>query len=704
MRSKPSFIFTIILSFCSHITVAQTTYNKTLFSVLKKTTVYPTQIKTDLNPIITNLEAPLPEGNSAKAYLMRQKIASKEYYAAKHKSASVTKSVEKSNEGPTVGLTFEPRYFNSNGTPIPIYAGAPSDNTLAVSNDGIIMTAMNSVIYAHDITEDTAAFPNFYIYLRPFVGGSSSSSYYDPKLMYDPVSDRFILTLLKDYDPSNSEVIICFSSTNNPNDPWNVYHLSGNPLNNDRWTDFPCLSIVGDKLYYTANLIIPNEPWQIGFDGSIIWEMDKQLGYDGATDLNATLYSDIKYNGTYTRNLIPVQGAHGSADELFLLSNRNFAIENDTVFFLKLTDGQLDINVLKTDVSYGVPPNGRQADTDLSDPTGGLQTNDARVLGAIQFENEIQFVGNTINPETGFSAIYHGVISDINGTPSIHGTIIGDTVQDFAYPNIAWSGNESCDREVIIAFNCSSPTDFPGNASIHVANDRSYSSVKVIKEGYNIVDRFNNNDYERWGDYFGLQAKHNEPGKVYGFGFLPLSNKSNSGFGSELMSPDTSTFHISTTLNSPLVYCDNTLTLTPINGTFPYSYHWTGMIDPGSQNYIDNLCTGDSLFIQVQDSNGCTNSFNYTIPFTNVGDGVSIFPNPTSDVATTQFTLESDALIKAELFDDEGKLIEVLLEKNAKKGLNEFSFSLIPLASGMYTLVISSEGKVLQRYKVLKAL
>jgi hypothetical protein len=107
--------------------------------------------------------------------------------------------------------------------------------------------------------------------------------------------------------------------------------------------------------------------------------------------------------------------------------------------------------------------------------------------------------------------------------------------------------------------------------------------------------------------------------------------------------------------------------------------------------------------MEVQDVKGCSTQYNIAIPFTNVGDGVSIFPNPTSDLATTQFTLENDAVIKAELFDDKGKMIELLLEKNAKKGLNEFTFSVVPLAAGMYTLLISSEGKILQNFKVLKS-
>ena len=680
---------------------AQEEFKKHSFTVKRVQVAEPRSVQLDFEPALYHLEAPLPDGESAKSFLMRQKIASKQYYDAKRTEGSNTKSTKNGN-APEIGLTFEPKRRLPNGNVVHIGAGIPSDNTLAVSNSGTILVAMNSVLYAHDYDTDTALFQDYQIFLRGLINGSTASSYYDPKLLYDPTYDRFILTFLKDSKPETSEVIMCFSSTNDPNDPWYVYYIPGNPLNNNRWTDFPCLSVTHDKVYYTANLIIPDVSWQVGFDGSVIWEMDKEAAFNGEDDIAVTLYNDIKFGGKFIRNLHPVNGAEGVADELILLSNRNFDIENDTIFYLKFSDGELDIKALKSSISYGVPPNGRQADTDVSDPTNGLQTNDARVLGAIKFEDEIQFVGNSINPATGFSCIYHGLISNLDSeSPIVTANLIADEIMDFGYPNIAASGNEECDREVIIAFNYTSPDDFPGVAAIHFTNERNYSPLLIVKEGYNFVDRLPGG-YERWGDYFGLQKKYNEPGKTFAFGYLPLVNKGNSGYCAELISPDTSTIHLTFQIINNDDLCNHQLMINVVNGTPPYQFYWDESDTPTTSNSNGGYCAGDTVIVRVSDAKSCTTSRTYRVPFANLPNGVSVYPNPSDDIAAAKFTLEQDAMVRAELYDESGRLVKILLEKQAKKGLNEFVFSMAPLAQGMYTVAIFADGKMVHRFKVVK--
>ena len=93
---------------------------------------------------------------------------------------------------------------------------------------------------------------------------------------------------------------------------------------------------------------------------------------------------------------------------MFFLSNRNFDVINDTLFIARMINDDVTVTPVILDTPYGVPPNARQLDTDINNPESGLQTNDARVLGGILFEDEIQFVANTNDPQTGFSAIYHG--------------------------------------------------------------------------------------------------------------------------------------------------------------------------------------------------------------------------------------------------------------------------------------------------------
>ena len=669
-------------------------FRKTNFSINKTKTITEFKPQSPYAEFVNNLEMPSPDGNSSKSYLMQQKIKSKSHY--KNDRSEFKSDYVKSILQPVVGDSFYPKRW-VNGLEYPVYAGIPSDNTMAVSNEGIVLLAMNSIIWAYDMNSDTTLFEDQQIGLNSFVDGFGTSFYYDPKLAYDPDEDRFILALLKDNTPSKSEVIMCFSSTNDPRDPWYIYSLPGNPLDNNRWTDFPAISVTNDKVYFTANLIVPNEPWQIGFDGSIIWEMDKFEAYSGDTTMQAYLYDSITYDNNYVRNLHLITGANGNVEKQFLLSNRNFDIENDTIFFLGIDDGTLSISALKTDIRYGVPPNARQVDTDTSDATEGLQTNDARVLGGILIDDEIQFVGNTINPSTGFCGVYHGVISNVFNSPSITGRIIGDSVKDYGYPNIAWSGNEACDREVIIGFNHSSFTDFPGNSTIFCSNERQYSPVLELKKGGSFVNRLSGG-YERWGDYYGLQRKYNS-GEIYSFGYLAMPNNGNSGFLAQLYSPDTSRISLEVSV-SDYTFCDITLEATAIGGEAPFEYAWNNQ-NFSSNSSFTGACVNDTVSCIVRDARGCNDTLNYIIPPNAIPSG-TVYPNPTSDLTAIQFELATEKTVHVEIYDANGKLVKKLGTLLAKKGLNEYVFSMSPLARGIYSILLIAEDEVLQQDKIVK--
>jgi hypothetical protein len=682
---------------------AQSSSTKSTFKIYKNGIFDPQDvIPNDFQTQLIHLEMPSPDGESYRSFLMQQKIRSKNYFDTLIREKTNTSRNRSAAQPIVADQGFIPTRKLSTGTILSLTAGIPSDNTCAISNDGIALIGINSHIYANNTITNEPVFEDHNIPLSKviFPDLPPFGNYFDPKIVYDPDFDRFVLTFLRGNTPTTSQVIMCFSSSNNPADPWYVYILSGNPLDNNRWTDFPCLSLTNDKVYYTANLIIPNVSWQVGFDGSIIWEMDKAAAFAGADDIDATLYYDIKFEDKFVRNLHPVNGSEGVADELILLSNRNFDITNDTIFVVKIADGMPIVDAVVADLAYGVPPNGRQSDTDTSDPTMGLQTNDARVLAAVKLDDELHFVGNTIDPETGFSAIYYGILTWTDGY-EIRGQIIGDAERDFAYPNIAWVGNEACDREFIINFLYTSPTIFPGSAAVYVDNDGEISEPITILEGDEITDRLPGG-YERWGDYTGLQRKYNADGSTFSFTYHTLNTKINTGFGVQIFSPDSSRLSLNLMLQGAPVVCGNVLSAVINGGIAPYSIFWNDSEVAGSITY-ENFCIGDTVSCRVIDARGCEEKQIFVPSFNgNLDQDIVVFPNPSENYAAVVFNVIGTPLLRAKLFDSAGNLVAILLEEEAKDGLNQLVFSVETLAQGVYHLAIFADNEKIYQEKILK--
>ena len=419
---------------------------------------------------------------------------------------------------------------------------------MAISKDGILCAAVNSIFWALDLNSGELLMPGpiGIKSLQQMAGGTAFENYYDPKLIYDPTQDRFVLVFLKDNDAANSRIIVCFSSTNDPSDPWHVYRLNGNPLNNNRWTDFPAISLSETGLVVTANLIIPGVSWQVGFDGSVIWHLDKMAGFNGQ-DVGATVYTQISHDGKFTRNLHAVRGHDNIADQLQFLSNRNFDLQNDTIFLITLNEGAdttIDTKALIANLPYGVPPNGKQGDTDTSDATKGLQTNDGRVLGAIQKDDWIQFVSTTTHGNNDNAGIYHGYISNAQGeTPQVSARVFYHSDRDYGYPNIAWTGAHPDQIQCLIGFNYTSIQGHPGVGTVQLGNDTTFSDPIDLKAGTTYVDR-HSDSYERWGDYFAIQNMYDAngeliPSEVWMAGFYGDGPQQNRTYIAQVFGQDT---------------------------------------------------------------------------------------------------------------------------------------------------------------------
>lgn len=454
--------------------------------------------------MVTNIEAPDYMSNPDKKFLFEQKAKNALLYPRK---PSATHEKGGNLPPPQISKGFMGNQFGSS---------VPLDNYLSVSNHDKLVSVSNTIINMYDVAADTVlkiiSLQNF---SQPLGLAGLNNFKYDPKTLYDPIADRFIIVYLNGSLSNYSKIVIGFSQTNDPSGTWNLYTLPGNPFNDTTWLDYPGVAITQNELFITGNQIRDNVSWQQGFRQTVIWQIRKSDGYNGVP-ITTLLWDNINYNGQQIRNLHAVKGGSGIyGPNQYFMSNRNFDIANDTLFLIEIPDTigtfgmNLNMDVIISDKQYGVSPDALQTGT-----TKKLATNDGRILSAFIENDQIQFASNSIDTSNGRPAIYFGTIDNVSsGNYVVNTHFISSDTLDLGYPNISWVGNGSQGSQSIIAFDHSSDNTFAGVSAIFYA-DNDFSPIITVKQGDGILDVISG-PIERWGDYFGSQPVYNRDGRVW---------------------------------------------------------------------------------------------------------------------------------------------------------------------------------------------
>lgn len=601
-QTKSLFLLLIFSQFLT----AQNTGNQKRFVFNKVATTTFSNITRDLSPGLLIKEMPK---QSAQKVVQYNYPSNKETGSAQTQSFTLLPIVK--------GMSFLGNSFNVN---------TPNDNDMAISDSGIVVSVINSSFFVRDTRTNS---PTNTKSLAVFTGSNinNGQTCFDPKVVYDPKSDRFVFACLMGFVDTTSKVILGFSQSNNPLGAWNFYTLPGNPLNNNLWTDYPMIAMTETELFLTVNLLTNNSSWQTGFVESIIWQIKKDSAYAGLP-MSSILHHNIKYNGASLRNLCPVKGGSKLyGPNMYFLSNRNFASQNDSVFLVNVTNSitasntTVTVKQLKTNQPYYFPPDGRQ-----SLATQSLATNDSRNLGAFYENNKIQYVHNTNNPANNHVSVYYGIIdSPAAASPTVSGYILANDTMDFAYPNISYAGLSATDDMAMINFDHSSDKVNPGCSAIETDAKGNFSPILRIQSGTTYVNLLTAN-LERWGDYSGSQRKYNsKDAEIWVSGYYAYSN-----------------------------------------GNYPHAH----------AAWVSQLTT-DRNYVGVKNIAANTNN------------EVKVFPNPANTFFSVSFEIKVPEYLSFELFDASGKKIETLLKDWVKVHENTFSFNTRDLDKGIYILKIS---------------
>ena len=191
----------LVFLFLSGIINAQTKTDGTVQKA-KEINLSDTSIKDYAPALLSSGSQPVPssEYGTKKAELYKKRL---EAQKAKKKSGSGDEAVS-----PKILQQFEGNATNS----------SPADNDVAVGLDGKIISAVNSNIQIYNEsgvsiqTKTLAA-------LASSLGSFTSNS--DPRLLYDPVSDRYVIVWFTGSTSTTNKIIVGFTKSNDPAGAWN---------------------------------------------------------------------------------------------------------------------------------------------------------------------------------------------------------------------------------------------------------------------------------------------------------------------------------------------------------------------------------------------------------------------------------------------------------------------------------------------------
>ncbi len=401
-----------------------------------------------------------------------------------------------------------------------------------------------------------------------------SGSTFDPKIVYDPYNDRWIMITPSGSSSTTSRMYVGVSTTANPLDDWNFYWFSTDP-DQVLWFDYPNLGF--NKNWISIGGIMRNGAFEaIEF---VVFAMDKMAAYAGEDEPVVS-----RFTTTLCSAIVPAFTYDQASDDLYLVSTGD---GNDNGFgyinFFKLS-GAVDDPVFELKGSIGVPDPWEnwsyENHGDFLPQLGSsekINSVDARMHTMVFRNNKLWAVHHVYLPadlpercaiqwwqlDTAGTVLERGRIEDTTNTVS------------FAFPSIAVNANE----DVLIGHGVFSYNDYASagySYQDHLDDSGSMRQYYVYKSGLAPYYKTLGGGRNRWGDY---SAVFVDP--VHNVDFWAMHEYAEQPMGNDqwgtwwaFMKP---TFDplADFTANDTLIPAGETIDFTDLTLGVPTSWYWT---------------------------------------------------------------------------------------------------------------------------------
>lgn len=520
---------------------------------------------------------------------------------------------------PTIGTNFRGNDLKS---------WTPTDNSIAVSNGGIIISCINEGFAVYDTSGNTVL-PN--VAWSTFVNDPLlNQAMFDPRVVYDNKHDRFVMCVLHGFSSTTTRLVLAFSKTNNPVDGWYIYKLNGNPFSDSSWSDYPSMGINDDEVFINLNRFgdAPTYNWKETY----LYQVGLQEGYAG-TSLNYGLWNNIYTpDGDEGITVCPAGDGLGQS-----LKNKMYFVHTrpdtgSTVYAYVMNGNLLSSSKSLTCTAYSIPKFEVCGNAKQKDPTTGfldsLYSGNAWIQNAYSLNGAIHYT-QCADYGLGWCGINYGRIFLDSNKVSIGS--FGQIGTDYSYPAVASFAWHTKELGAVIAYTQSDATMTPQTGIISIDHNMLWSGSQVVKAGDTSVNILYPPAYpvspERWGDYTGICRKYNsQTPKVWMAG----------AFGA----------------NTP-----------------PRMASWG--------TWIAEIITNDPVVpVGIQEATNKSNSY-------------KLYPNPAVDMFTLSFDVKHEGRVRIFITDMNGSIVKNLYDDNLPLSSNKVQFNKLMLAKGIYQVVVA---------------
>ncbi len=367
----------------------------------------------------------------------------------------------------------------------------PPDCTVAAGPDHVVCTVNSSIAFftktgakQFQVPLDNTGAPGF------FEPQGASNFVFDPKVIYDQRTGRFIMVVLEQYDASQTSYVdIAISDDSDPNGVWYKYRTSSLVTigTTNYWVDYPGVGVDDTGIYVTGNLF----GFASGFGGGWVRCIQKSSVLSGGTASYADL--NLSSGSSY-------QVADAWPDSRCVLVHRN----SSTLLALTAINNPFTTPtaVVKT---VAVPSNSTPPDAGARGTTALLDTIDTRIMNAV-IRNGSLYTCHTVSGSTRALARWYQI--NLNGWPAtstasptltMSGNIAAaSTTESSFFPAI----NVNARGDVAVVHAASSTAIFP---EVRVATRRASDPSGTLGAAITLatsVSSPSGTGTQRWGDYF----------------------------------------------------------------------------------------------------------------------------------------------------------------------------------------------------------